>query len=90
MLGERNSDEARRSALLRIEADNQAMSEVCARFRACRWDGWAAFRYRFQADDISSLDFFHPSLLGQSRIAALTWAAGYWPSLGMGMGRSRM
>jgi lysophospholipase L1-like esterase len=30
------------------------------------------------ADDISTLDYFHPSLLGQARIAEGAWSAGYW------------
>ena len=35
----------------------------------------------FAVADVSPVDFFHPSLSGQAKLAAVTWAAGYWPSL---------
>jgi hypothetical protein len=31
-----------------------------------------------EAEDISTLDYFHPSLQGQARIAEGTWRASYW------------
>jgi lysophospholipase L1-like esterase len=79
MLGNRNSEADRQVVLTRLAADNKALAEVCAGFAACLWDNLAAFNYAFTPDDISTVDYFHPSLQGQLAIAALTWAAGYWP-----------
>lgn len=62
-------------------ADNAALQTVCARFSNCRFDGFALYRARFDAADISSVDYFHPSVAGQRLLAAVTWAAGYWPSV---------
>ena len=28
--------------------------------------------------DISTRDYFHPSLAGQTKLASVSWAAGYW------------
>jgi len=53
---------------------------VCTRFRNCRFDGGAVYREPFTMADISPVDYFHPSLEGQAKLAATTWAAGYWPS----------
>jgi hypothetical protein len=34
------------------------------------------FSYRFERKDVSTRDYFHPSLEGQRVLAAVTWAAG--------------
>ena len=62
----------------RIRDYNDALAEVCAEFRQCRFDGFAAFESNFTKDDVIHLDYFHPSLSGQQRFAARTWAVGYW------------
>jgi hypothetical protein len=31
---------------------------------------------------VSTVDYFHPSIKGQNRLASVTWAAGYWPQIG--------
>src|ERR671911_524029 len=36
--------------------------------------------YQFSASQVSTLDFFHPSLSGQAALARVTWAASWWPS----------
>lgn len=61
-------------------ADNEVLQMVCAHFSNCRFDGFALYRARFGAADISTVDYFHPSLAGQRMLAAVSWAAGYWPA----------
>ncbi|HEX3540409.1 MAG TPA: GDSL-type esterase/lipase family protein [Acidimicrobiales bacterium] len=60
--------------------DNGILESVCARYKNCRFDGLAVYRASFGAGEISAIDYFHPSLTGQQRLAAITWAAGYWPT----------
>jgi hypothetical protein len=56
-------------------ADNLALSRVCAKFIHCRFDGNAAFNLQFVRSDVSTRDYFHPSVAGQAKAAAVTWAA---------------
>jgi hypothetical protein len=46
----------------------------------CRWDGGATYNYKFNASQVSILDFFHPDLDGQAALARVTWAASWWPT----------
>jgi lysophospholipase L1-like esterase len=62
------------------QLDNGILQSVCARHANCRFDGFAVYRARFAAADISAVDYFHPSLSGQQRLAVVTWAASYWPA----------
>jgi lysophospholipase L1-like esterase len=62
----------------RIRDYNAALEEVCATFRQCRYDAGAAFAAVFTKADVLHLDYFHPSLSGQAKFAAGTWAVGYW------------
>ena len=57
---------------------NQQLQEVCAAFASCRYDGGAVFGTRFVTSDVSTRDYFHPSAAGQAKLAAISWAAGYW------------
>lgn len=81
MLSSSGTEEDRQAVLDQVVADNQALADVCALYTACLWDEWAAFNYEFVPADVSSLDYFHPSVQGQASIAELTWAAGYWPAV---------
>ncbi|MFL5935595.1 MAG: GDSL-type esterase/lipase family protein [Gaiellaceae bacterium] len=71
-----STDQARR---LRVRQrsidDNAAIKAVCAQFIHCRWDGGAVFGTQFATSDVSTRDYFHPSLSGQTKLAALTWRA---------------
>lgn len=80
MLSSSNTETERQQVLAQEMADNAALAEVCAQFTQCRWDRNATFNFAFSASDVSTVDYFHPSVQGQSRLAAVTWAAGYWPS----------
>jgi len=55
---------------------NQQLASVCARHPNCRYDGGAVYRLRWRRQDISTVDYFHPSLSGQRKIAAAMWATG--------------
>ena len=72
--------ERRARVLQRIVDYNTALATVCAEFRQCRFDGNAAFNANFTKDDVLHLDYFHPSLSGQKKFAAGTWAVSYWGS----------
>ena len=73
------SDVDRRARVLqRIVDYNTALAEVCAQYRQCLFDGNAAFEANFTKADVLHTDYFHPSLSGQAKFAAGTWAVGYW------------
>jgi lysophospholipase L1-like esterase len=55
---------------------NQQLASVCARHPDCRYDGGVVYRLRWLRQDISTVDYFHPSLSGQRKIAAALWATG--------------
>jgi lysophospholipase L1-like esterase len=73
------ADVRRRARVLQREVDfNTALAKVCAAHVQCRFDGNAVFNVTFSASDISTRDYFHPSLAGQTKLASVSWAAGYW------------
>lgn len=77
----RTADVQRRAAVQqRVDEFNQALSDVCAVTAKCRFDGFAVARYAFAKSDVSTRDYFHPSLAGQATLAALTWARTPWGS----------
>ena len=44
----------------------------------CRFDGNAVFNTAFARSDVTTRDYFHPSLAGQAKLARrASWAAGY-------------
>ena len=72
------ADAARRQRVrARNIAYNNVLASVCARYVHCRFDGNAAFNADFVPTDVSTRDYFHPSVAGQRKAAAVTWAAGY-------------
>jgi lysophospholipase L1-like esterase len=74
-------DVARRQAFYdRILAYNQVLADVCAQYQHCLFDGNAVFAAEFTTSDVTSRDYFHPSVSGQAKLAAATWAASYWGS----------
>lgn len=58
-------------------AYNDALVTACDEHPRCRHDGGAVAAHRFSADEVSSVDFFHPSVAGQRRLAELTWGAAF-------------
>ena len=51
------------------------ISEVCTADVSCTTDDGAVFAYQFTPNEISSIDYFHPSVLGQQAIAQIAWDA---------------
>jgi lysophospholipase L1-like esterase len=54
--------------------DNAAIAAVCAQYVHCRYDGGAAFGIQFTPSDVSTRDYFHPSVAGQAKAASTSWA----------------
>lgn len=82
VLGDAASDEDRAAVRARIEAYNRILREE-AEARGFHHDGGAVFREEARREDVSTLDYFHPSLSGQARLAQTAWDAGPyagWPS----------
>ena len=58
-----------------VAAYNEAM-RVETQARGWTWDEGAVFDTAYEAGDVSTVDYFHPSLAGQARLAEATWAKG--------------
>ena len=80
MLAATNTDTQRQQVVTRELAFNQILADVCAQYSRCRWDNKAVYNYQFSASQVSTLDFFHPSLSGQAALARVTWNSSWWPS----------
>lgn len=66
-----------------LTAGYNAALEAEADARGWHWDGGAVHDVAYEPGDVSTLDYFHPSLSGQARLANVTWEAGPyagWPS----------
>jgi len=74
-----SATEAQRQKLLQLEQSfNDVLASTCSQYSQCRWDGYATFNYNFASSDISTVDYFHPSITGQNNLATVTWNASYW------------
>lgn len=75
------ADVARRETVKeRNLAFNTQLAAVCAVYVLhCRWDGNAAYNTVFTTSDAAG-DYFHPSISGQAKLAAVSWGASYWPN----------
>lgn len=71
------ADVNRRAAVRdRVAAYNKQLAAACRAYGSrCRYDGGAVHRVKFTLDLVNSLDYFHPNLAGQNKLAAVTWAA---------------
>lgn len=67
------------AAEARIREYNDALERI-ADARGWARDGGAVFGTAYGRADVSSVDFFHPSLAGQARLAEATWKAGPYAS----------
>ena len=73
------ADVDRRARVLQRDVDfNTQLQQVCGLYSRCRFDANAAFNTTFVASDISTRDYFHPSVAGQAKLAAVSWNAGFW------------
>lgn len=77
MLAPTNTEEIRQQVLTREKAFNTVLTDVCALYQNCRTDSGAVFAYEFSREDVSRLDYFHPSLQGQAKLAEITWNAAW-------------
>jgi lysophospholipase L1-like esterase len=67
---------ARRDAVsARVGEFNAVIERVCAATEGCVDDDGALHAYPFTVDEISSIDYFHPSIAGQRAIAEIGWDA---------------
>jgi lysophospholipase L1-like esterase len=81
MLSWTNTAADRQRVAAQEQADNASLASVCAAHANCRWDRYATFRAPLSVTDMSPVDDFHPNAAGQRALAAVTWGAGYWPSV---------
>ncbi len=72
------ADVDRRARVLQRVVDyNRQLAEVCATDIHCRFDNNATFNTPFAAADITTRDYFHPTISGQTLLAQTSYAAGY-------------
>ncbi|EPH42468.1 SGNH/GDSL hydrolase family protein [Streptomyces aurantiacus] len=69
----RAATDRRASVQARVVAYNKVLKDVCAKDRRCRYDDGAVFDFRFDGDQLSHWDWFHPSKEGQSRLAEMAF-----------------
>lgn len=68
-------DVARRARVRQRNIDyNTQLAQVCALYTQCRTDSNAVFNTAFVRSDVTTRDYFHPSVNGQAKLAAVTWA----------------
>ncbi|GAA1997802.1 GDSL-type esterase/lipase family protein [Microbacterium pumilum] len=73
------ADVQRRAAVqTRVNEYNAALVQLCAPIVTCRYDGGVVAGYQFVRSDISTRDYFHPSISGQATLAAKTWPMTQW------------
>jgi lysophospholipase L1-like esterase len=72
-----SAEDAARRALVaqRVDGFNRAIQEECAAVTGCYTDQGALHHHRFDRSEISTIDYFHPSVAGQSVVADLVWKA---------------
>ncbi len=80
MLSTSNTEADRQLVVAQEQADNGVLASVCAEFAQCRWDNLSTYNTVFTTADVSTVDYFHPSVAGQAKLAAVTWSASYWPN----------
>lgn len=70
------ADVARRTRVRQRNIDyNTVLGQLCAMHSTCRFDGNAVFNTAFTRADVTTRDYFHPSVSGQGKLAAITWQA---------------
>ncbi|MFE5815235.1 SGNH/GDSL hydrolase family protein [Streptomyces sp. NPDC056479] len=78
MLGDADSltaaaNERRETVQGRVEAYNTVLKEVCEKDLRCRFDDGAVYEFRFDGQQLSQWDWFHPSVSGQARLAEIAY-----------------
>ena len=62
-----------------VKQFNNILAEVCTQnFKEnCRWDNYALYNHKFNKKEISTIDYFHPSIEGQKNLSKIAWEQGY-------------
>ena len=70
-----DADDRRRKRVRdRLDDYNEQLQQACEAYgKRCRWDGGAVRGVRFNLNQVSKLDYFHPNAEGQNRIADATY-----------------
>lgn len=66
-------DAARDAATERSIALDEVLARVCAASERCTYDGGAVSQAPVGLDSLSTWDYFHPSAVGQARLAEAAW-----------------
>ena len=70
------ADEERRIQVRqRVEEFDSVLQSVCAKYTQCKYDNGAGFKTQFATNDVSTRDYFHPSVEGQALVASIAWSA---------------
>jgi lysophospholipase L1-like esterase len=78
---------------------NATLARVCDEIEAtdgpsnklhCRHNEALLSEKDFKIKDLSTVDYFHPSLSGQARMAAAAWKAGYWANVPLPSGAAAL
>ena len=65
-------DEERRLRVQTREIEfNNVLAEVCARYANCQFDRNTGYEFRFEAREVNTRDYFHPTVRGQATIARI-------------------
>lgn len=68
------ADEERRLQVRQREEEyDTVLQNVCAKYTQCKFDNGAGFKTVFNTNDVSTRDYFHPSVEGQALIASTAW-----------------
>ncbi len=70
------ADADRRARMRQRNIDfNTQLQQVCGQYPQCHFDGNAVFDAKVVKRDVSTRDYFHPSLDGQAKLATVAWNA---------------
>jgi lysophospholipase L1-like esterase len=76
LLSSRATSADRDAVAKQVIADNEVLRTVCAAHSdTCAWDGGATYNVQFEKTDVSTVDYFHPSVAGQNKLAGAAWSA---------------
>lgn len=65
--------ERRETFRQRVIDYNTALENVCSQYSQCQFDNNAGFNTTFTEQDVSTRDYFHPSVAGQALLADVAW-----------------
>jgi len=73
-----NASPANRALLMdRVAQYNAVLETECTTYANCLFDGYALFNHVWSAEEVSTVDNFHPSAAGQEMMSQVEYDAGY-------------